>query len=120
MVKDRAARPADSKAGSSAKPQIASEDAVVARIRNLVPTLVPLLSRREILSGLPLACDRFEFCPEVTARLVRRGIPILEVPIGYKPRSMTEGKKIRWHDGLRAAWTMLSLRWAPSGPGPLR
>lgn len=69
--------------------------------------------RAETILAIPLACEGFEFCPEVTARLARRGIPITEVPIAYRPRSISQGKKIRWHDGLTAVWTMLSLRWRP-------
>jgi len=71
--------------------------------------------RTETLRSLPLACRGFEFCPEVTALLARRGIPILEVPITYHPRSLAAGKKIRWHDGARAAWTLLRLRWRRPG-----
>jgi len=67
--------------------------------------------RRETIASLPLTSVGFEFCPEVTARLVTRGIPIVEVPVSYHPRSIEDGKKIRWHDGLRALWTMLRLRW---------
>ena len=67
--------------------------------------------RRQTIASLPLRCTRFEFCPEVTARLARRGIPIREVPIRYRPRSLQEGKKIRWHDGLQAIWTLIALRW---------
>lgn len=73
--------------------------------------------RRDVVQSLPLRCDRFEFCPEVTALLVRRRIPIIEVPIQYRPRSMREGKKIRWHDGLKAVAVMLRLRWGPGGRG---
>ncbi len=67
--------------------------------------------RRQTIVSLPLKCTRFEFCPEVTARLARRGVLICEVPIRYRPRSLQEGKKIRWHDGLQAIWTLLALRW---------
>ena len=70
--------------------------------------------RRGTILSLPLASRRFEFCPEVTARLARRGIPIHEVPVSYHPRSLASGKKIRWHDGLAALWTMLKLRWQRS------
>lgn len=70
--------------------------------------------RGETIRTIPLTCTGFEFCPEVTARLARRGIPIAEVPITYRPRSISEGKKIRWHDGIHAVWTMLSLRWRRS------
>jgi len=67
--------------------------------------------RRETIRSLPLTSRGFEFCPEVTALLARRGVPIREVPVAYHPRSLAAGKKIRWHDGARAVWTMLRLRW---------
>ncbi|HEY3174665.1 MAG TPA: glycosyltransferase family 2 protein [Candidatus Polarisedimenticolia bacterium] len=67
--------------------------------------------RRETIQELPLTCRGFEFCPEVTARLARRGARIVEIPITYHPRSIEEGKKIRWHDGLKALRTMVALRW---------
>jgi len=63
-----------------------------------------------LLKGLPLKCEGFEFCPEVTARIARRKIPIHEVPIRYAPRSIEEGKKIRWKDGLTAIWTLVKYR----------
>ena len=67
--------------------------------------------RRDALSGITLTRDDFGFCPELTARLVRRGHRIVEVPIHYNPRSFEEGKKIRWTDGLAALWILLKLRW---------
>lgn len=65
----------------------------------------------DLLRSLNLTCEGFEFCPEVTAKILRRNIPIVEVPIRYRPRSMEEGKKIRWPDGLKALWTLWKLRW---------
>ncbi len=65
--------------------------------------------RTEILQSLPLECRRFEFCPEVTAKALRRGHKIVEVPISYTARSLAEGKKIRWTDGVSAIWTL--VRW---------
>ena len=67
--------------------------------------------RTRTITSLPLTCTRFEFCPEVTARLALSRVPIKEVPIRYQPRSLREGKKIRWHDGLQAIWTLIVLRW---------
>jgi len=64
-----------------------------------------------ILKSIDLKCKRFEFCPEVTAKILRKGIKIHEVPIRYYPRSMEEGKKIRWKDGLQAIWTLLKYRF---------
>jgi len=67
--------------------------------------------RRELLKGLNLQCRGFEFCPEVTAKIGRRGIPIHEVPIRYAPRTIDEGKKISWKDGLYAVWILLKYRF---------
>ena len=67
--------------------------------------------RTEVLQSLPLTCRRFEFCPEVTAKTIRRGYRIVEVPIGYAARSMADGKKIRWTDGVAAFWTLLKFRF---------
>jgi dolichol-phosphate mannosyltransferase len=63
----------------------------------------------KLLNSIPLTCTRFEFCPEVTAKILRRGIDIVEVPIDYFPRKKHEGKKINWRDGVEAVWTL--LRW---------
>lgn len=70
--------------------------------------------RADTIRSIPLTCERFEFCPEVTARLARCGIPIAEVPIRYSPRSIAAGKKIRWYDGVQAVWVIVSLRWRRS------
>ena len=67
--------------------------------------------RADVLQSLPLTCRRFEFCPEVTAKAIRRGHRIVEVPIRYEARSMDEGKKIRWTDGVAAIWTLLKFRF---------
>jgi glycosyltransferase involved in cell wall biosynthesis len=69
--------------------------------------------RASVIKGIPLACERFEFCPEVTAKLSRLGYAIREVPISYTPRSIQDGKKIRCLDGLEALWTLLKYRVVP-------
>jgi dolichol-phosphate mannosyltransferase len=69
--------------------------------------------RRSLLAQLQLQCRRFEFCPEVTAKLCRIGEKIAEVPISYTPRSATEGKKIRHSDGWLAIWTLIRYRFLP-------
>ena len=74
------------------------------------PTCYKMFERSLLLS-LPLACTGFEFCPEVTANVALRGVPIVEVPISYHPRSRAEGKKIKLHDGLVAVRTLIGLRW---------
>lgn len=72
------------------------------------------LIRTETLRSLELESDGFEFCPEVTGKLLRSGQQIIELPISYHPRSFSEGKKIRWHHGLTALSTLLSIRLKPA------
>jgi dolichol-phosphate mannosyltransferase len=67
--------------------------------------------KADLIRSLPLKCRKFEFCPEVTARVRKRGIRIKEVPISYKGRSVTEGKKIRWTDAISAIWTLIKYRF---------
>ena len=67
--------------------------------------------RREVVQAIPLTCRRFEFCPEVTAKVLRRGEKIIEVPVTYVARTFEEGKKIGWRDFLVAVWTLLKYRF---------
>ena len=67
--------------------------------------------KRDLIQSIDLKCDGFEFCPEVTAKVLRRGIKIPEIPISYTPRRVEEGKKIRPRDGLIAIWTLLRFRF---------
>ena len=64
----------------------------------------------KLLKSINLKCVGFEFCPEVTAKVAKRGIFIKEVPINYYPRSIQEGKKINWKDGVKAIWTLIKYR----------
>jgi glycosyltransferase involved in cell wall biosynthesis len=66
--------------------------------------------RREVLQSVRLRCVGFDFEPEITAKLLLAGYRIVEVPIGYSPRRVDEGKKIRWVDGLDAAYVLLRCR----------
>jgi glycosyltransferase involved in cell wall biosynthesis len=68
------------------------------------------LFRTDLLRSLDLECTGFEFCPEVTAKLGRRKIPIVEVPIAYTARALADGKKVRWTDGVEAMWVLLKHR----------
>lgn len=70
------------------------------------------LFRTSLLKAIPLACERFEFCPEVTARVRRRGVRILELPITYHGRTVAAGKKIRMRDLAEALGTLLRYRFA--------
>lgn len=69
--------------------------------------------RAGVVRSLRLRCMRFEFCPEVTAKVRRAGCRIHEVPITYSPRGIAEGKKIRARDGYHALWTLVRYRFAP-------
>lgn len=67
--------------------------------------------RISVLRSLRLTCERFEFCPEVTAKTRRLGLRIAEVPIGYNARGIAEGKKIQARDGFQALWTLVKYRF---------
>jgi dolichol-phosphate mannosyltransferase len=69
--------------------------------------------RSSVLRGIKLQCNRFDFCPEVTAKLRRLGYRIQEVPIRYNARGIADGKKIRFADGLEALWTLCKTRFVP-------
>lgn len=55
--------------------------------------------------------SRFNFEPEITAKILKSGMRIVEVPIEYKGRSHNEGKKITWKDGISAVWTLIKFRF---------
>jgi glycosyltransferase involved in cell wall biosynthesis len=66
---------------------------------------------RTVLEGITIESDRFEFEPEITAKLLRRGHRIYEVPISYAGREFDEGKKITWRDGFGALTTLVKYRF---------
>ena len=66
--------------------------------------------RRDVLCSIPLRCERFDFCPEVTAKIAKRGLRIYEVPIHYHARTEAQGKKIGWRDALDAVAALLKYR----------
>jgi glycosyltransferase involved in cell wall biosynthesis len=66
---------------------------------------------REVIAGIQLRARGFEFEPEVTAKVLRSGIRIYEVPISYAGREFHEGKKITWRDGFVALWTLVKYRF---------
>ena len=67
--------------------------------------------RTDILRELDLQCNGFDWEAEVTAKLLKRGYRIFEVPISYFGRTYEEGKKIRWRDGFRAIWVLFRYRF---------
>lgn len=68
------------------------------------------LFKREIIQDIPLRSKRFDFEPEVTAKLLKRRVRIFEVPITFNPREYEEGKKIGMTDAFEALWTLLKYR----------
>jgi len=67
--------------------------------------------RREILDGMVLHANSFDFEPEFTAKILKRHFRIFEVPITFNPRDYTEGKKIKLHDAFEAVWTLVKYRF---------
>ena len=68
---------------------------------------------RSVLDALDLESDGFEFEPEITAKLLSRGVRIYEVPISYSGRETSEGQKFSWRDGVRALVTLVRYRVGP-------
>jgi len=64
----------------------------------------------DIAKGLNIKSDRWGIDPEITAKVLKRGNRIFEVPISYYGREFYEGKKISWHDGFVVLWTLLKYR----------
>jgi len=71
------------------------------------------LMPRQVMLDLGLEATRFQIEPEITAKLLRRGIRIVEIPIWYQPRD-AEKKLSAWKDGLPALWTLLKYRFGPA------
>ena len=69
------------------------------------------LFRREIIQDIPLHAKRFEFEPEITAKLLKRKVRIFEVPITFNPRDYSEGKKIGTKDAFEALWALIKYRF---------
>lgn len=67
--------------------------------------------RADVVSHMKIHARRFDFEPEFTAKVLKQGIRIYEVPISYNGREWTEGKKIKWHDGVIAMWTLIKYRF---------
>jgi hypothetical protein len=71
--------------------------------------------RTDIAHSLKLSASRFEIEPQITARLLRGGHHIHELPVRFAPRSKAEGKKIKWRDGVRALQVLLVERFSHKG-----
>jgi hypothetical protein len=69
------------------------------------------LFKRSTIQSIKIESNRFNFEPEVTAKVLKKGLRIVEVPISYSGRSFSEGKKITWRDGFSAIWTLVKYRF---------
>jgi glycosyltransferase involved in cell wall biosynthesis len=69
------------------------------------------LIERDLVESMRLHSNRFDIEPEITAKILKRGIRIYEVPISYSGREFDEGKKITWRDGFSALWTLVKYRF---------
>lgn len=65
----------------------------------------------KVLRKINLKADKFDFEPEITAKVLKMNIPIFEISIEANPRTYQEGKKIGWRDGLIAVWTLIKNRF---------
>jgi glycosyltransferase involved in cell wall biosynthesis len=68
--------------------------------------------RKEVIKGIRLRARRFDFEPEITAKIMKRGYRIIEVPIGFAGRKFDEGKKITWRDGIKALFYLVRYRFS--------
>jgi glycosyltransferase involved in cell wall biosynthesis len=66
---------------------------------------------RQLIQSIPINAKRFDFEPEITAKLLKRKVRIYEVPISFNPREYSEGKKIGLKDAFEAVWTLLKYRF---------
>ena len=70
------------------------------------------LLRKEVIDGITIKANGFDFEPEITAKLLKKGYKIIEVPIGFVGRHFDEGKKITWIDGIKAVYYLLKYRFS--------
>jgi glycosyltransferase involved in cell wall biosynthesis len=67
--------------------------------------------RRDVINGITIESNRFNVEPEVTAKILKQGYRVYEVPISYSGRDFSEGKKITWRDGFSALFTLVKYRF---------
>ena len=67
--------------------------------------------RADVIKGIEIKSNRFDFEPEITAKVLKQGVTFLETPISYNARTNEEGKKIGWKDGVQAIWTLIKYRF---------
>ena len=69
------------------------------------------MMHKDVVKSLNLKANRFDFEPEITAKIIKKGHKILEIPIEYNSRSFKEGKKITWKDGIKAMYYLIKYRF---------
>ena len=74
------------------------------------------IMRTDVARSLKLDANRFDIEPQITARLLRGGHRIFELPVTFEPRSRAQGKKIGWRDGVRALQVLFAERFRPARP----
>ncbi len=67
--------------------------------------------RADLFKSITIRSNRFEFEPEITAKIFKKKAKVFEVPIRYAGRDYDEGKKITWRDGFGAVWTLIKYRF---------
>lgn len=67
--------------------------------------------RADVIKDITIESNRFDFEPEITAKVLKKGVRYLESPISYNARTNEEGKKIGWKDGVQAIWTLIKYRF---------
>ena len=67
--------------------------------------------RKEVIDKIKLKAKRFDFEPEITAKILKKGYKICEVPITFRARKFDEGKKITWRDGVKALFYLIKYRF---------
>lgn len=67
--------------------------------------------RKEVIEGMTIRANSFNFEPEFTAKILKRKYRIFEVPITFNPRDYSQGKKIKIHDAFEAVWALIKYRF---------
>lgn len=67
--------------------------------------------RADVIKDIEIESNRFDFEPEITAKVLKKGARYMESPISYNARTNDEGKKIGWKDGVQAIWTLIKYRF---------
>lgn len=67
--------------------------------------------RADVIKDITIESNRFDFEPEITAKVLKKGVRFMEVPISYNARTEDEGKKIGWRDGVQAIWALIKYRF---------